>query len=277
MTASPASEVRRVVLLTMGWEDLPKAWSVHGTPLEERLIEPVPAVLVEVDGGWVLLETGFNPALILDPPLRRRYHDSFYGIEPVLPPGGDPLLEALEREGVPVEAIDAVAVSHLHNDHAGGIRHFSGQTPVHLQRAELEYGLHNSVDAERNGFCRIDYDDPRVIWQLADGDAEIAPGVSTVLTPGHTPGHQSFVVRFDESVGGGGFVFAADAADLTENIELELPIGGVIGCDPADTVENIRRLKKLASSEGLTLVPGHDPVVWPALTADLAARGGVGP
>jgi len=166
-------------------------------------------------------------------------------------------------------------VSHLHNDHAGGIRHFSGRAPIHLQRAELEYGLHRSVEAERHGFCRVDYDDPRLVWDLADGDAEIAPGVSTVLTPGHTPGHQSFVVRFDDSVGGGGFVFAADAADLTENITDELPIGGVIDCDPADTVENIRRLKDLAARDGLLLVPGHDPVVWPELTATLAAAGGV--
>jgi glyoxylase-like metal-dependent hydrolase (beta-lactamase superfamily II) len=123
--------------------------------------------------------------------------------------------------------------------------------------------------------CRIDYDDPKVVWCLADGDAEVAPGVSTVLTPGHTPGHQSFVVRVDESRGGGGFIFAADAADLTENITEELPIGGVIGCDPVDTVENIRRLKSLASRESLTLVPGHDPVVWPALSAELAVNDGL--
>ena len=34
-----------------------------------------------------------------------------------------------------------VAVSHLHNDHAGGLRHFAGRVPVHAQRAELEFGL----------------------------------------------------------------------------------------------------------------------------------------
>jgi N-acyl homoserine lactone hydrolase len=273
--ASGTSGAKRVVLLTLGWEYLPKAWSVYGSPPEERITEPVPAVLVEVDGGWVLLETGFNPALILDPPLRRRYHDSFFGIEPILPAGGDPLLDALEREGLPIDAIDAVAVSHLHNDHAGGIRHFAGRTPVHLQRAELEYGLQHSIEAERHGMCRVDFDDPNVVWRLADGDTEVAPGVSTLITPGHTPGHQSFVVSFDPAVGGGGFVFAADAADLNENITDELPIGGVINCDPADTVDNIRRLKKLAEAKGFLLVPGHDPVVWPALTAELAAHDGL--
>lgn len=259
------------MLLTLGWCELPKSWSIFGAPPEERLVEPVPAVLVEVDGGWVLLDTGYNPALINDPAFRRRYHNPLSGIAPILPPGGDPLLDALDRHGLSVESIDAVALSHLHSDHAGGVRHFAGTTPVHLQKAELDYGLSHWEDAERNGFCRVNYDDPAIDWRLADGDAEVAPGVSTVLTAGHTPGHQSLVVRLDDSVGGGGFVFAADAADLRENIEGELPIGGVIGCHPGDTVGNIRRLKELASRQGLTLVPGHDPVVWPALTASLAA------
>ncbi len=265
--------VRRVILLTLGWEELPKAWSVHGTPVGQRLTEPVPGILLELDGGWMLLDTGFNPSLITDPALRKRFHGNFYAIKPVLPPGdGDPLIEALERSNVPIDSISAVAVSHLHNDHAGGIRHFAGTAPVHLQRAELDFGL--SAEAETHGIYRVDFDDPAIEWRLADGDVELAPGVTAVDTAGHTPGHQSFVVRFDESVGGGGFVFAMDAADLTENLEHELPIGGVIHCDPADTVEPIRRLKAIAEEEGLVIVPGHDPEVWPALTGELAARGG---
>ena len=56
--------VRRVVLLTLGWEELPKSVSVYGAPEEERLREPVPGVLLDVDGGWLLLDTGFNTALI---------------------------------------------------------------------------------------------------------------------------------------------------------------------------------------------------------------------
>ena len=50
-----------------------------------------------------------------------------------------------------------------------------------------------------------------------------------------TAGHQRFVVRYDRSVGGGGFVLAMDAADLTEDLDHELPIGGVDDGDPSDT------------------------------------------
>ena len=114
-----------------------------------------------------------------------------------------------------------------------------GRVPVHLQRSELDYPMTHPVAAERNGIYRIDFDDPTIDWRLADGDVEIAPGVTAVRTAGHTPGHQSFVVRYDKSVRHGGFVFAFDAADLQENIDHELPIGGVVDCDPEETVEQI--------------------------------------
>jgi glyoxylase-like metal-dependent hydrolase (beta-lactamase superfamily II) len=35
--------------------------------------------------------------------------------------------------------------------------------------------------------------------------------------------------------------------------------------DPAQ----IRKLKRIAADRGYLLVPGHDPVVWPALSAQL--------
>jgi N-acyl homoserine lactone hydrolase len=265
------SGVRRVVLLTLGWEDLPKSVSIHGAPPDQRLREPVPGVLLQCDGGWLLLDTGFNPALIRDPALRRRFHRD-PAFRPILPGPGEPLEEALADAGIAMDEITSVAVSHLHNDHAGGLRHFAGRVPVHAQRAELEFGLADHPTPEHHAIFRVDFDDPAIRWELADGDTEIAPGVTAVLTAGHTPGHQSFIVDLDESVGGGGLVFAFDAADLTENIEQELAVGGFIGVTPEETIEPIRRLKHLAAERHYQLVPGHDPVVWPALTRSLAER-----
>jgi glyoxylase-like metal-dependent hydrolase (beta-lactamase superfamily II) len=36
-------------------------------------------------------------------------------------------------------------------------------------------------------------------------------------------------------------------------------------------VAQIRKLKQIAADRGYRLVPGHDPVVWPALTAQLSS------
>jgi N-acyl homoserine lactone hydrolase len=266
---SSATGVRRIVLLTLGWEDLPRSVSIYGDDSGVRLREPVPGVLLECDGGWLLIDTGFNPALVRDPALARRFHNADY-IIPILAPGDDPLEEALDRAGLAVDHIASVALSHLHNDHAGGVRHFAGKVPIHAQRRELEFGL--SGRAEEHGVFRVDFDDRSIDWKLADGDVEIAPGVTAIATPGHTPGHQSFLVELDPSVGSGGFVFAFDAADLTENIDNELSVGNFVDCEPEDTIEQIRRLKAIARERDCTLVPGHDPVAWPAVTASLAAR-----
>jgi glyoxylase-like metal-dependent hydrolase (beta-lactamase superfamily II) len=262
--------VREIVLLTLGWEDLPKSISVEGAPPDERLREPVPGILLHCDGGWLLLDTGFNTALMHDAALRRRFHgDPIH--RAILPGPGEPLEEALSHAGIEMSDVHAVGLSHLHLDHAGGLRHFTG-VPVHCQRRELEYGL--SPEAERHAIFRIDFDDPKHDWRLVDGDAEIAPGVTAVLTSGHTPGHQSFIVDLDDSVGGGGFVFAFDAADLTENLDREVSVGGRVDATPEESVEQIRRLKALAADRDYRLIPGHDPVVWPALTTELADRFG---
>jgi glyoxylase-like metal-dependent hydrolase (beta-lactamase superfamily II) len=263
--------IRRIILLTLGWEAVPKSVSIHGASSEEIVREPVPGILLQADGGWLLLDTGFNAPLIRDPALCRRFY-SGVGYLPELPGPGEPLEETLDKVGVGFEDIYAVGLSHLHHDHAGGLKHFADRIPVHLQRAELDWGLSDRDDLERCGLARVDYDDRRIDWRLADGEVEIAPGVTAVPTSGHTPGHQSFVVDLDDSVGGGGYVFAFDAADLTENIEHERPIGVRVDVPPEATIEPIQRLKRIAAERGYPLIPGHDPHAWPQLTDALAER-----
>ena len=92
-------KVRRIVLLTLGWEELPKSVSVYGAPPEERMREPVPGVLLQTDGGWVLLDTGFNTALVRDPALHRRFFPTVE-YRPVLPGPGEPIEQRLAEVGV---------------------------------------------------------------------------------------------------------------------------------------------------------------------------------
>ncbi len=253
--------------LTFGFIDLPEYVLMQDAPATEVRV-PVPGVLLECDGGWLLLDTGFNTALINDPALRRRFH-GWPAMRPVIPGPGEPLAEALDRAGIDIADIHAVAVSHLHWDHAGGLRHFAGRVPVHAQRAEYEYATQPGAEPEQHGMFRIDYDDPSVEWRLAAGDTELAPGVTAVLTAGHTPGHQSFVV---DLAGGGGFVFAFDAANTTQGCAQEIP-GGLVGATREQGAEQIRRLKRLAAERGYQLIPGHDLTAWSALTASLHGAG----
>ena len=96
--------VKRVVLLTLGWEDLPKSVSVHGASNGERLQEPVPGVLLQTDDGWLLLDTGFNTALIRDEALRRRFYPNVENL-PILPGPGEPIAEALDEVGIEIDCV----------------------------------------------------------------------------------------------------------------------------------------------------------------------------
>jgi hypothetical protein len=87
---------QRIVLLTLGWMDLPKSVSVHGAGDAEVLREPVPGILVQTGGGWLLIDTGCNTALIRDPALRRRFYPRPLE-QPILPGPGEPLEEELAQ------------------------------------------------------------------------------------------------------------------------------------------------------------------------------------
>jgi N-acyl homoserine lactone hydrolase len=270
-----AGVVRRIVPLTFGWEDLPQTISIYGGDRSIRLREPVPGVLLQLDGGWLLLDTGFNVPLVRDPLLYKRFHGSHDIHAELLADDRDSLEVAFELVGVSPDDVNEVALSHLHNDHAGGLRYFADRVPVHCQRRELDYGLSQHPEPERHGIYRVDFDDPVIDWRLCDGDTEIAPGVEALATYGHTPGHQSFAVELSDELadayGVAGFILAFDAADLQQNIDEELAVGGFIDCPPEQTVEAIRRIKAIAAERHFRVVPGHDPVVWPAFTNELGA------
>jgi N-acyl homoserine lactone hydrolase len=83
--------------------------------------------------------------------------------------------------------IDLVINTHLHFDHCGQNSVFT-HAPCYVQRGELERAKVESRDLyDWFGFMNAR-------WELLDGDAEIAPGISVLATPGHTSGHQSVLV-----------------------------------------------------------------------------------
>jgi hypothetical protein len=83
---------------------------VWGDDSHLRLREPVPGVLLEVDGGWFLLDTGFNTPILLDEVLRRQLHHSRIEDELVGTEGAS-IERAFELVGVGPADVVAVAVS----------------------------------------------------------------------------------------------------------------------------------------------------------------------
>lgn len=74
-------------------------------------------------------------------------------------------------------------------------------------------------------------------------------------TFGHTPGHQSLLVRLD----GGDVVLAADACYFRERLD-ELRLSMIVH-DPVAMLASLQRLRALAAV-GARIVYGHDPGSW---------------
>lgn len=247
----------RLYCLTVGFEFVPRAWTLEGETDESPIRLPLTALLARSEGLWFLFDTGLGPEF-RDVELSRRWYE--WG-DPELPGStGDPLLEQLRLCGVSIDEVEALVMSHLHVDHTGGIRYFADGRPVYIHGAELDFGL--SAAAEPAQY-RPHYDDPGIAWQRLDGDVEIAPGIRALSTPGHAPGHMSYLIEMQES---GRFLFPFDAVPMIENVERDAPIA--VGSIPEQKPlirESHDRVVQLARSEEAQLLPGHCPRTWPAL------------
>lgn len=208
---------------------------------------PVPAYLIETDRERILVDTGLNPAAVADPA-------GHYG-------GAESLgLFRFEQEASVAERLDLatvtrVVVTHLHFDHAGGLALLPPSVPVVLQRREWE-AAHDQEAIARNFYLQRDYEGLAERLVLVDGDHDLLGdgSVRLLLTPGHTPGHQSLVIGERLVLAGDVIHFAATLDDR------RFP---AFGDDLEAQAKSAERLRALREA-GLTVRPGHDPSVLTA-------------
>lgn len=125
--------------------------------------------------------------------------------------------EALLELGVHPDEIDIVIFTHLHWDHVQNMKKFKNAryicTAEEIQWAYNPLPLYyRSYESPRLGIEPAYYG---CSFELVYGEAEIVPGVSVFPTPGHSPGHQSVVVRTQ----GKDIVLAGDAIFNLRNME----------------------------------------------------------
>ncbi len=105
----------------------------------------------------------------------------------------DFLLNRLREANIDPEEINFVFQSHLHWDHSGLLRYFPNAEII-IQREEYGYAINPPPFAEAY-YRRPYYSAPNLNWRIIDGDESLMPGITAILTQGHTPGHQSLMVE----------------------------------------------------------------------------------
>lgn len=246
----------RVWALGTGYIELDRASMLSDLPAGQPWTVPVMSFLVDHPRGRLLFDTGVHCQARHDPVGR-------LGAErvkrlAVRSQEGDDVLPQLARLGLGPADVRYVANSHLHFDHCGGNEFFPGATFL-VQRPELEA-------ARRPGFVPgyspspIDFEHP-LDYQPIDGEHDVFGDGTVILIPtyGHTPGHQSLLVRAGK---GTQLVAASDACYTRENMDRDvLP---KILWNPSVMRDSLAALRKLRDGAGATMFYGHDPEQWAA-------------
>lgn len=170
------------------------------------------------------------------------------------------LLEELSDLGYTPDDITHVILTHLHFDHAGWIQDERGKltfsnAQYYVQRSEWEEAMKPHVrfkDSYLLNYYGALVDSNQLV--LLDGNSEIDKGVSVILTPGHSKGHQ--VVLFNS-----GEMVVAHLGDL-------VPIASMVrknwtcGFDrsPEETITYKAPIMDQAYNEGWILISAHDRI-----------------
>jgi glyoxylase-like metal-dependent hydrolase (beta-lactamase superfamily II) len=92
--------------------------------------------------------------------------------------------------------------------------------------------------------------------RLLNGDTVVTSEVRTLVTPGHTRGHQCVILES----GGQTAIYLSDLAPLTVNLE-RLAWMTAFDVEPLETLETKRRIRDWALAADLLLIFEHDPGV----------------
>ena len=242
-----------VYALCTGWIELDRASMLSDLAPGQPWTVPVLSFLVTHPRGRLLFDTGVHCQARVDP-LTHLGAERMKRLTVKSEPGDD-VVPQLARLGLEPGDVRYVANSHLHFDHCGGNEFFPRATFL-VQRPELEA-------ARRLGFVPsyspspIHFEHP-LDYQVIDGEYDVFGDGTVVLLPtyGHTPGHQSLLIRAGRDL----VVCASDACYTRENMDRDvLP---KILWDASVMHDSLAALRKLRDHVGATVFYGHDPAQW---------------
>ncbi|MGE0736796.1 MAG: N-acyl homoserine lactonase family protein [Alphaproteobacteria bacterium] len=196
--------------------------------------------LIKHAQGWMIWDTGITDAIAAMPEGQKP-------ADPRMTHWRRPktLIAELATLGLKPADIKYLAVSHTHPDHAGNVNLFP-QSMLLVQKAEYEW------PTPLGTIGRFKPEHP--VTKL-EGDHDVFGDGSVVIiaTPGHTPGHQSLLVRLPKT---GALVLSGDAVHFRSNWDNRgVPANNV---DKDKSLASMQRIADILAKEKGTLWINHD-------------------
>jgi glyoxylase-like metal-dependent hydrolase (beta-lactamase superfamily II) len=164
------------------------------------------------------------------------------------------LQEGLRGVGLTPDDVRLVIVTHLHFDHIALAKQYRNAEFI-VQKKELDFArnphVFSAVDYRQNLFSDLTF-------RVVDGDTEILPGITALLTPGHSVGGQSVQIETNQ---GKAIItgFCAQMSTFTQTPFMKERGLEVAACglhtDCREAYDSALRVKTLAD----IIIPCHDP------------------
>lgn len=169
--------------------------------------------------------------------------------------------QVLPRHGIQLNDISCIILSHMHYDHAGGIKFFAGTEAakhVYVPKADFEYAcvsaLTNDNEKETtSAYWRSIVTAPGITYHLLEEDVELFPGVKVFLMRGHTPAVGALLLEAES----GNYLFPNDACSSRLNYGPPVKPTSIM-YDSLNFDKSVKRLRQLEHDYQAKLIFSHD-------------------
>ena len=163
--------------------------------------------------------------------------------------------------------VDTIVVSHFHGDHIGGIRQKSGaavfpKAEILVPDTEWAFWTDDAKAAAAPDGMKPAFANVKRVFDPIKNDVkqfsagkEVAPGVTAVAAPGHTPGHSAFVL----SSGSGKLMIVSDVTNHPALFARNPNWAAVFDMDADKARETRIKLLDMAASERAQVAFYHAP------------------
>lgn len=231
---------------------------------------PIGTFLISHPAGPILFDTGESPCCN-DKGFYPFYSPTTYFSRSEVS-AEEGIVHQLRASGVEPSDLQAIVLSHLHGDHAGGLEDLvreAPNVPILVNPQHWDAFGNSPVSATLAG-CNPQRWPPgfsptgmtfenHAIGPWSRSCKITSDGkILAVETPGHVQGHISLVVEGRDHAGACTTYFlTADATYGIELLDLEEPDG--VNDDPETALRSLKLIKEFARQRELVVLPSHDP------------------
>jgi N-acyl homoserine lactone hydrolase len=227
--------------------------------MNEPFVSPIPFFLIQHPKGNIVIDGGMPVECATDP---KAYWGPIVDVYKPRISTDEGCVAQLEKIGLSATDINYVIFSHLHLDHTGACGRFPNAYHF-VQRREYEYAYTPDWFSAA-AYIRKDFDRPGLKWILLEGeqtdfyDLFDDGAITLIFTPGHSPGHQSILVKLANRKP---ILLTVDAAYTSDHWN-EKALPGFL-TSATEVVRSVRKLHEVARKADAMVVTGHDPDEWP--------------